>query len=564
MSYPTCPLWGTFVERIERAAAVKAPTSTNPLQRSFEAVRRLRRRDAQGFPQEVRKALCDGIQSPPLRTRLLAKAYWPLVLTTNYDDLFLCAALDEFKKENLDDPFVVLGRSLVHSQRVLSSLHEPMEPILWALHGFLGGQGKPLTSKDLEQATPSELVVGHEEYRQVIHKEPHFRRAFAEVFRNRSFLFLGTSLSDPHLLGLFEEILALGGANPLPHFAVVFEKDSIDRRYLETRLNTNLIELPSYDDFDPFLEQFVTAASSERSRVANWSYSLSAPVRVKQPSDKADLELIRGWITAPQEKQECIALSAGYNTTERRLIFNASTEALLEQARTEGLLHEKTPAEPLSSGDCITWFPGSPILVGVARDIDSPWDKRDLRIIFRTTQALLQKAASLGFRVLRTQLLAAGKSRHFHARFSLAQMIRAYASWHRTNPGAPRIRMIIHVYARDVTYELTAGRIDIAELLGCEDIRFWAGVSDVDTNEFDRQLLFRHGDTKIARIAEYLDIEGSGWRVSVTPAPTLAEQSRAFVSVKDKTLDDLGVLPGSTLRFFPGPASHDLLDVFDK
>ncbi|RKH38469.1 SIR2 family protein [Corallococcus sp. AB050B] len=562
MSFPTCPLWRGFVEKLERAASLKSMKDADLLQRSFEAVRRLRRRDSKSLPQEIRKALCVGVQSPPERARLLSQVYWPLVLTTNYDDLFLCAAQEEFKKGNLDEPFSVLGRSPMSCQRVLSSLHESTEPILWALHGFLGGQGKPLTQTDVNQDTSHELIVGHEEYRQVTHKEPHFRRAFAEVVRNRSFLFLGTSLNDPHLLGLFEEILALGGANPLPHFAVVFKGDEIDRRYLESRLNTILIELSDYNELEPFLSQFVSAVSSARSRVSNWSYSMLAPARVSRPTDTADLELVRGRITLPQ-KGECVALSAGFDA-KRQLLFNKSTLKFLDEARAEGLLGNTAEPELLRSGDHIARYPDSPFLIGVARDTESAWDKRDLRFVFKATFALLDEAALRGFRVLRTQLLAAGKSRHFPGRFSLTQMLRAYAAWRRVHVDGPELRMMIHIYARDATFELAAGRIDVPELLNCDDFRFWVEVSGSDAKDVERQLFFMRGDVVISQIAEKLDLEGDGWMVSVTPAPTLDEGRRSFFSVKGRTLDELGVMPGSTLRFSPGPASPDLLDSMGK
>lgn len=549
MSYPTCPLWKGFVERLERYAQLQEGQG-DPIQRSFEVVRRLRRPNHSGLPGAIRQVLCTAPQQPPHKLRLLAQIYWPLVLTTNYDDLFLFSVHEAIKERKVPEPFTVLGRSPGHCQRVLSSLHEPAEPIFWALHGFVGGQA-PAVPGDSPHLPSRELVVGHDEYRQVTHSEPHFRRAFAEVFRSRSLLFLGTSMSDQHLLGLFEEVLALGGPNPLPHFAVVSKNDKdLNRRFLRTRLNTVLIELPEYDDIEAFLQQLGGETQKPRRRAANWSYSMLSS-EVRQPSDAADLELVRGRIILPQEG-ECIALSAGLEE-KQHYQFSPAANAVLDQARTQGIIGSGAKPEPLPHGSLVTRYAGAPIFVGVPRDTSVAYDKRDLRRVFTTTLQLLDAAAGAGFRTLRTQLLGTGKSRHYPSRFALAQMLRAYAAWFRAQPARPTLRVIVHVYARDVIFDLSAGRLNLSELLTCEDIRFWAEVSTAEESLPDRQMLFMPGNTAIAEVARLFDLEGPDWRLAVRPAPTRDEREHSLPDAWAWTLDDLGVAPGSTLRFIPAP-----------
>ena len=46
--------------------------------------------------------------------------------------------------------------------------------------------------------------MGHDEYRRVTYRDIHFRRAFAEVFRHRSLLFLGSGIRETYLQELLE------------------------------------------------------------------------------------------------------------------------------------------------------------------------------------------------------------------------------------------------------------------------------------------------------------------------------------------------------------------------
>src|SRR4029453_3666868 len=117
--------------------------------------------------------------------------------------------------EQQEVPLLLLGRSAAHCQRVLTSPRHPYVPILWAVQGFIGGQAKPLQHqlnltperacyRDHVEAADNEyfqrrgkplereLVVGHAEYRRVALASETFRRAFAELYRSRSLLFLGS------------------------------------------------------------------------------------------------------------------------------------------------------------------------------------------------------------------------------------------------------------------------------------------------------------------------------------------------------------------------------------
>ena len=129
-------------------------------------------------------------QTIPPQTLSLSRLSWPLVLSTNYDNCYAAAFHKSFPERHL----AIVGRDAEDCQRVLTSLSTAGRSLLWALQGYL----KDLPYSDLPSiVTPdldAQLVVGHEEYRRVTYRALHFRRAFAEVFRQRSLLFLGAGI----------------------------------------------------------------------------------------------------------------------------------------------------------------------------------------------------------------------------------------------------------------------------------------------------------------------------------------------------------------------------------
>ena len=184
----------------------------------------LKRAPGNHFPDVMREALYLRPPTDPAfitpQTKALARLYWPLVLTTNYDDLLYRAVY-----EPRHSGWAVRGRSWSDCDWVVAGLTGPATRTLWALQGFLPYPGGPFgaafapeEAAALEAELAAQMVVGHEEYRRVTHREPWFRRAFAEVFRSRSFLFLGSGLAENYLLELFGEALEMTGMSPYPHY----------------------------------------------------------------------------------------------------------------------------------------------------------------------------------------------------------------------------------------------------------------------------------------------------------------------------------------------------------
>ena len=195
----------------------------------------------------------------PDQTKELTNIFFPLVITTNYDDVYWMGMkqrwmeMKQQKKQPMPLP-KVLGRDRQDCHEVLSSLDSGLEPLLWCIQGFFGGQlTKPecvVPNSQKREHLLRQVVLGHRQYQRAINDDHNFRRAFAEVYRRRSLLFLGSGISEPYLINLFSEIRHHYGSNRRPHFAFV-KRDrnkEDDYRFMELRLGIVPILYDCHDE----------------------------------------------------------------------------------------------------------------------------------------------------------------------------------------------------------------------------------------------------------------------------------------------------------------------------
>ena len=574
MSRYTCRSWAGFVERLSHAAHTPKTTSTkreNLTWRADQAVQKLRRMAPtrkRDLSAAIREALytsrADGPEGPeiPVQTSQLATIWWPLVLTTNYDNLFARA-----HAMNWDQPgtqLLLLGRTEADVQRLLSSLSVTDRPILWALQGTLETENAA-PERDLR----AELVVGHQEYRRATHGSPHFRRAFAEVYRGRSLLFLGSSLSEPYFLELFGEIVEFFGPSPLPHYAFALAGEH-DLPFLRSRYNIHVLEYHQHADLPHWLAQLGAVIAGTRPRVTAWHCHWQQPAGLRlhaqlgesgeiRPHAPAALTVTHGPLpdARPANPREAIAVNVGVNTDGTAYLGTSLGKLATHLAATLGYedpaLWTRTPGDegPYLYLPAERRTPRQLLLVSAWRT----WDKRDLRAIATAVELTVTWAYAEGIRHVRMPLLASGKAKHYHSRFALIQMIRGYGRWLREShtrdqSDAVPVRLTIHLQDADAIFELTSSRVDLQELLTAHDIRFWSEIHD-GSRMVSRELLFRREETSLAQIAAELGLPPDNWNVEVDPSPGPDASVKPITDRARETLVELGVVPGSTLRFTP-------------
>jgi hypothetical protein len=602
MSYPVCPLWMKFVSRLESEAKLSGgealARSSGPPQRAAKAVRRLRLGGPDGLARGVRNALGRGSTEDLPQTRALAGTYWPLALTTNYDDLFIAATAKvraedpRFRRprqspdERKASPFVLLGRRAADCQRVLASLRQPDDPILWAIQGYVGGQAEdsPVDDPVLDEdgcELEGELVVGHLEYRKVARAAQHFRRAFAEVFRSRSLLFVGAGLSDQYFLELFNEIIELHGPSAQSHYAFMPE-GSVDPDFLKQYYGIWVAELPDMGLLANHLESLRRRVDQKRPRQTVWVFNQEIGFLGERTRSGGELRIVRGKAPEKPAKSECVVFSAGGSRGTLKLSYVG-----VEILKARKLDHERSAFElvegtkeriPIWRHETGRYFavnarldpwttqgareyPRDPTVLPIGpkeRPRARARDRRDLRMLSTAIRDLLAMARDNGIDHVHSVLLASGPLRTFPRSAALQEMIRGWSRW-RSDVIAPVPGFSIHVVALEVLYDLGTGRLEIDSCMNRGVTEFWLKIVTSRGNE-ERYFCAEPPDTSLVDLLSGFGVTDPRCRIELFPTPATGWGNWTLEGVgawreefgpEDLSIRGLGVRSGSTLRIRP-------------
>ncbi len=578
MSVDLCPDWQTLIEALEAGRSGAALGGHSPsndpaslIRRANQAIRRLAMDSSSARITRVREALYakpelnhvpshlgQQVAQTTAQTTALATLWWPLVVSTNYDDLFArayrasrarkadtawseaSASADERPtiSRALDaDHLQVLGRSRVHCADVLNALTTTVPSVLWAIHGYLARESSPEVAP-LER----ELVVGHDEYRRLAHADPYYRRTFAEVWRRRSLFFLGSSIGDPHLLDLFSEIQEIHGTNPQPHFALVGPGSGVDVELLRTRFNILVVELGTFNELPTRLNELAARIQAPRPRATHWRFRLEDSPRAV---DDADLEILHGRIPETAlRSDEGVLISGGFTgpeSTSTSLFLSSGIRELIEK------LVKHDPNPELRGSD---FEPQGDVFVRAGTRVYAirPWrdaTTRDLTLMPRQLHAAFDWASREGVRHLRMSLVGAGATRHFPAAVPLAIIVRAFRTWRRQNPSLA-LRVSVHLLDEAALFELRSGRLDIPELLNAEDLRLWIRIESPGLDHVLPEPLIIAEEATMIELAEGLRLPAPGeWYATLSPA-AVADSEKVRMDA-GTTLVELAAVPGATM-----------------
>lgn len=542
LSMPVAPSWTSLITGLERASEI-APSEAKKdgvpealVRRANKATRKLRLADEERFYGVVRELMGPREADPPPQALALARLWWPLVLTTNYDNLFVVAHRRQHGKDSPDGerPIQVLGRSPLDCQHVLSSLSSPSHSILWALQGFLRAPDTTRLGRG-DQERPHEVVIGHQEYRAVANREPHFRRAFAEVFRNRSLFFLGSGLSESYLLDLFGEVLEIYGPSARPNYALM-KKGEVDPEFMLARFHTEVCEYRDHADLPKMLAQLAERIAERACRQVRWSYSVHAPRAAADGSAREDFTVVRGNLRVPGP-DECLVVSAGER--KGQLHFGPQAAAVLAQI---GLRSGMRPARVERPFTRLSSTPH--VLAAVAVEADRA---RDLRNVFSACEQLFGELERLRVRRVVMQQIYSGKRSLFPDRLALAQIARAFGYWKNNRAEADAgFEIELHTWKATIYQELASGRLDLIEMLSTQDIRFWAEIVE-PSGAVERRLFHEEPSFEMRQLFERLELPAKGWTLEVSPAPSPEFDVRPAHECLNDSLIDLGVVPGSSI-----------------
>jgi hypothetical protein len=586
MSVPACTGWQTFVEKLAGEAELPVPkptkspdgseskfTPSEMYRLADKAVHRLRHKSVKERAEAYRRALIKDNSSTgqlctvPPQTEALARLPWPLVLTTNYDDLYLQGRAQRIRVPE------VLGRSIKDCHKVIRSLDEPIPPsLLWALQGFLGGQAaRP--EDFVEQPTRrcelvDQLVVGHQQYQNVINAQPHFRRAFAEVFHRRSFLFLGSGLVEDYLINLFGEIIHHYGPSPQPHFALVREdqKNLLEPQFLQTRLGIVPIFYGEHDELPDFLLELAerslgssaqTDSREGKSPVA-WMMDemgfsltdgslgpLSTACRVKLHYGRYGV----GLPVPTKGSQECTISSVGRDNGNVPLEWGPARD-LLEKSEAAGLVKHADTGEWNALDEAPSYvyrFGTSPIFGVCARSRnaasgESP-DRRALGIIPDAVYAAMRAVDAAGFRKVNLGPVASGPEAIWHSLYPFVQTLVGIRQFFASTPGPCIQTLSLYVFEPAVWSAIVSGKISVSEILSSDVTKIWVEIRDAEGMPEIQSVTVR-GPTTVGQLKDLCGLERARWCTKILPAP--AEES-----VHPDSEDELDVAPTSIVVFSP-------------
>jgi len=552
MSTPNLTLWEKFVENLEKAAHSDSDAKINPEIRAQRVCTIIRNSKGHaGFLEAVGSALkteCSENQSAdiPVNLLTLAKICWPLVVSTNYDDLFFqacrCRRLEDQKFPE-EMRVEILGRSSRDCKLVVSSLTGPFDrQYIWHVQGFLGGQTfgyDPKIDVPNLNSLRDQLVIGHAEYRRVTNRAPEFRRCFAEVFNTRSFLFLGSSLKEDYFLNLFGEVLDLCGPSAVPHFAFA-KRGTIDVDFLADQMNITVCEFSEkggFNDLTEWLKLLGDAIDKPQARSIKWSFA--------GPSDETELKIVYGSQPVDLPKGAVAAFTARCKPDgdDPEKTFPVVPQDF--ERRLRGVKPEK-------KGDHVFWYRDQRVYAATAR----LKDKDDDNAVHQAALELLTKVTedNEDIRTVHLKLSATGGT--VPPIYGFMEVVRTFGEWRRQRirDNQRVLNMVLYVES-EVQLMLTSGRIDIRELLTSEFLRFWAVVSSPDQEPVRRSLHHRAG-TKLKTVLEELKVPPGSkqWFVSVCPSsrkkdpsPDKKDIRPSVCEISPLSLTQIGVAFGSIL-----------------
>lgn len=560
MSLPACTNWTEFLKKLaseagfdlpaplrQRGGRVEAPVLYRFADLTVSALRALPHKERAA---RYRRALrsCEPLTAAdvPLQTKALTEMYWPLVLTTNYDDIYWKAAADRWDPEP-----VVLGRHLDDCHRVLRSLDENTPPIVWALQGFLGGQFEETERVVADPRRQSELinqlVVGHQQYQRAINSSGHFRRAFAEVFRRRSLLFLGSGLLEDYLVNLFGEIIHHHGPGPYPHFALLsaHEHERFDPWFLQNRLGVVPVFYDSHEEIPAYLSElseFVrqrwsgepAGASVRAIQPDEIAFTLDLPKAKRAPSSvKVRLRKSDG-LPLPEGPGECVVISAGRRGGNKPVPGRRTKEyfALAKKAGLVGKYDEREWRSLDRKPSYVFRYAGdSPFYAIAARrrgQTGAGYDPRDLSIIPEAVIEALKRIDRAGFGVVHLTPIASSPfhisdlgAAERHASLAIhpfAQVLRGVRRYFAGNAVRAIRCLNIHVFDPRVWYPILAGKVHVAELLSSELVTHSVEATDTDGNTEVFAVTLCRSPT-LDELLEECRVDRSRWQVDIFPHP---------------------------------------------
>ncbi len=168
---------------------------------------------------------------------------YPIILTTNYDDLLFKAAKKLSVKEYLYSVF-----DFNQPEEIANKLYFK-EPFIFHIHGkarIYDGSFKF-----------DNIILTKDDYQKIRKDRPAFSQLLRSIFLQNTVLFVGYGANDPHLNDVFEEMSYLFPENSLTnrHY-VVWKKDANFSKIQSEYNKLNRLQFITIDDYSEYSTLF--------------------------------------------------------------------------------------------------------------------------------------------------------------------------------------------------------------------------------------------------------------------------------------------------------------------
>ncbi|WP_198370410.1 SIR2 family NAD-dependent protein deacylase [Roseomonas rosulenta] len=565
ISRPECRGWPDFIQALYRefdespGTAVRGDDPEGLYRAADRVAAWLRLRSSKDRQDILQQALhARTPPEPPDQAKALAEFVWPLILTTNYDEVVPRAYSQNPAKEKNLSP-LLLGRSPEDCAQVVRSLDTLAAPIVWYLQGYVGDSSPSRSLLD-------EVVIGHQQYQEAINAGTTFRRAFSEIYRRRSLLFIGSGLAESYFVNLISETMFSLGPSTQPHYALFCDADNngrLDPEFIAVRLGITPVRYgKAHGELPEALRQIASDASTtlHGTRVpglTSVSYAIprASMTEISTPTELStlDVEIRNSRLPTPAERT-CVILSVGRDpeggifvpacgqqaTSFLEAYLGSNNWSTAELVDNPGLPQGRM-WRVVSDGKRRSAF----LLAG--RDVNEKLDRqaRSLAAITEATHQALKKVEALGFTKALMGLLAAGPSRTDEPPYCLvAQLsgIRAFAAESRKR-GAGLRSVAIHIIDDHAWSALMQGRIPVLDLLTSELARVLVRVRAPGGSVEEFAVSVPHDHT-IDDVLRMYRISGKNIEIEARPSP---RRGRA-------EMGSVRVFPGMIIDVFPSPS----------
>jgi len=113
----------------------------------------------------------------------------------------------------------------------------------------------------------SSIVLTSNDYQEIIHKNPSVKTMLTSLLNTKVFIFIGFSLSDPHINLILDSLKTINNGMPISHYAVISETSKFKLSAFQKKYGLNVIDYSPSDSTHSEIVELLRALNNRVSTV---------------------------------------------------------------------------------------------------------------------------------------------------------------------------------------------------------------------------------------------------------------------------------------------------------